>query len=153
MPESDNSSLAVEREDKTKKMTIGAMTKNNQYKSEYLKQFETVNKGFVDTYSMTKGGVLLKLDESKQQTANDRFQGPSEISKVAHDDDFRSVWIPKKFEGRNMFASHIGNAIFPEQQQYVDFCLFVCFLYDSYSNNYYNIRRIKIWTFFFPKYK
>ena len=28
--------------------------------------------------------------------------------------DLRSVWIPKKFEGRNMFASHIGSTLFPE---------------------------------------
>lgn len=112
MPEGSSANFVVEPEDKAK---LGANALN-EYKSEYIKQFNDANRGLVDTYSMSKGGVLLKIDE-QQKSDTSRFDSQSELKLVGHDQDFRSVWIPKKFEGRNMFASHIGSAIFPEKRE------------------------------------
>jgi hypothetical protein len=83
----------------------------NGFQTEYLKLFDDVNRGFVDSYTTSKGGVLLK----KNSDFETKFESPSESKIVTHDADFRSVWIPKKFEGRNMFASHIDRAMFPEK--------------------------------------
>jgi hypothetical protein len=122
----------------------------NHYKSDYLRNFDESNSGFEDSYSMSKGGVLLQISKnnninnnnnnnnqslhsSNSQDFNNKSSQPNsaisynkylpESQKIPYDPynktpvrnhDLRSVWIPKKFEGRNMFASHIGSTIFPE---------------------------------------
>ena len=121
----------------------------NHYKSDYLRKFDESNSGFEDSYSMSKGGVLLQIsrnnnnnnsfnnNQSITNTSQEFINKPSqqtnstisynkflpEAQKIPYDPfnkspvrshDLRSVWIPKKFEGRNMFASHIGSTIFPE---------------------------------------
>ena len=85
----------------------------NEFQTEYLKLFDDVNRGFSDSYTNSKGGVLLKKDPKFDQKSE--ISSPSQSKFVTHDTDFRSVWIPKKFEGRNMFASHIDRAMFPEK--------------------------------------
>lgn len=87
----------------------------NGFQTEYLKLFDDVNRGFVDSYTTSKGGVLLNKKETKDSDFDTKFESQSQSKILTHDADFRSVWIPKKFEGRNMFASHIDRAMFPEK--------------------------------------
>lgn len=115
IPEKDSSSLSglplnVKSSDKNN-LTSSSI---NGFQTEYLKLFDDVNRGFVDSYTTSKGGVLLKK-ETKDSDFETKFDSQSQSKIVTHDADFRSVWIPKKFEGRNMFASHIDRAIFPEK--------------------------------------
>ncbi len=108
----------------------------DHYKNEYLRNFDEMNKGFVDNYSISKGGVLLsisnqnKLDDPYATKSNNSFgtnfsgdsynKFNSQSAKI-REHDFRSVWKPKKFDGRNMFASHIDSAIFPDKIEYFFF--------------------------------
>lgn len=116
----------------------------NRYKADYIRQFDEINRGLADSYTNSKGGVLLKLAaansnssksskvaETNQKAASNlvyskylppetnafEFDSSSESKLLVHDQDFRSIWVPKKFEGRNMFASHIDSAIFPDKRE------------------------------------
>jgi hypothetical protein len=87
-----------------------------------------MNNGLADSYSLSKGGVLLQLRNSNNNNSSDNimtnYDNKASNSRgnntlASHNPDFRSVWIPKKYEGRNMFASHIDSAIFPNKTEYV----------------------------------
>jgi hypothetical protein len=96
----------------------------NQYKTDHIKRFDELNSGLADSYSLTKGGALLSM-RNKQNESSDmetsEFSAPKLVSQsaVSRSHDLRSVWIPKKFEGRNMFASHIDSTIFPDKARWV----------------------------------
>lgn len=127
------------------------------YKSDYLRNFEELNKGLVDSYSISKGGALLQIrnnnekssasqqnvsfvDENDQNLMYTKYLPRKDQLNRSYDNiqesqvwtssdykfdnqngsnirphDFRPVWIPKKFVGRNMFASHIDSTIFPDK--------------------------------------
>ena len=122
----------------------------NHYKMDYLRKFDESNSGFEDSYSMSKGGVLLQISKNNnintttnnnqlnkssmdiRDNKSSQSQSPAvfynkflpEAQANQYDPfnktpvrnhDLRSVWIPKKFEGRNMFASHIDSTIFPDK--------------------------------------
>ena len=97
------------------------------FKNEYNKVFDEINGGFVDAYSLSKGGALLKTNRIDHFHSNDdlspfhsqtenNFQNPSFTMR---EHDLRSVWIPKKYAGRNMFVSHIDSTLFPEKAGFV----------------------------------
>lgn len=111
----------------------------NHYKRDYLSKFDELNGGFEDSYSMSKGGALLQITKNNSVPLNatttidepknlpsqnlpsfsyNQFlpEAPSNSKAAAlvRNHDLRSAWIPKKFEGRNMFTSHIGSTLFPE---------------------------------------
>lgn len=91
----------------------------NPYKTDYVKNFEEMNSGLVDNYSLTKGGTLLQLKNGSRNTNRSKihFSSQSNLPTVPRNHDLRSVWIPKKFEGRNMFVSHIDSMIFPDKSE------------------------------------
>ncbi|CAF0731929.1 unnamed protein product [Brachionus calyciflorus] len=89
----------------------------NTYNKGYIRNFEEMNSGLVDNYSMTKGGALLQLRDGLQNSSQVNFSSQSKLPMGSRNHDLRSVWIPKKFEGRNMFASHIDSMIFPEKTE------------------------------------
>lgn len=106
----------------------------DHYKKEYLRNFEELNKGLVDTYSMSKGSPpLVSTRENNPhskalQFSHDFFKAPlSDSSNYSNSNekypkirehDFRPVWVPKKYDGRNMFVSHIDSALFPDKERY-----------------------------------
>lgn len=104
---------------------LPANSSNNSstsFKNDYIKKFEEFNSGLVDSYSITKGGVYLSGKDGKHEGYNSQRlplsaqNMPSEQKlQTPRDYDLRSAWIPKKFEGRNMFASHIESTIFPDK--------------------------------------
>lgn len=108
LPEVSKPSLTIEQDDRKDWMSA-----SNEFKSDYIRQFDDINRGLADSYSAAKGGVLLKMNAPY---SNPRVEG-RDRPEVTHYHDFRSVWVPKKFEGRNMFASHIKGAIFPENNE------------------------------------
>ena len=67
------------------------------------------------------------LPSSEQRNDEAKFYAPSSISSddfksdqsPVRKHDFRPIWIPKKYEGRNMFASHIGSTIFPDKARFL----------------------------------
>lgn len=87
----------------------------SSFKNSYLKNFEELNKGFVDSYTLSKGGALLQV-RNEMQSAKELSANNNKQENVPRNHDLRSVWIPKKFEGRNMFVSHIDSTIFPEKK-------------------------------------
>lgn len=84
-----------------------------------MKNFEEMNNGLVDNYSLTKGGTILQLKNGLKNTnrSNVHFSSQTNLPFLPRNHDLRSVWIPKKFEGRNMFASHIDSMIFPDKSE------------------------------------
>lgn len=105
LPEKNSLTLSIEQNDK-----LNDLDSANEYKAEYFKQFDDINKGLVDYYSASKGGVLLKMTNESKEADSPKVQ-------LSNDDKFRSIWIPKKFEGRSMFASHIGGVLFPHKKE------------------------------------
>jgi hypothetical protein len=75
----------------------------NHYKKDHIKRFDELNSGLADSYSMTKGGALLSI-RNHQETGLFNYESNNEYENKSHirPHDLRSVWIPKKFEGRNM---------------------------------------------------
>ena len=59
------------------------------------------------------------LPSKVQNLPSKQMDGVNEslAAKQHRDSSFRSVFIPKKFVGRNMFASHIDSTIFPEKYE------------------------------------
>ena len=59
------------------------------------------------------------LPKKVQNLPSKQMDGMNEslAAKQHRDSAFRSVFIPKKFVGRNMFASHIDSTIFPEKYE------------------------------------
>lgn len=103
-------------------------TTMDHHKSDYLKTFAESNKGFVDAYTERKGGDLVSISRNGTDfpTINRQFQSSSSanlfnsnsgnsINTQKREHDFRSPWIPKKYDGRNMFVSHIDSTLFPDK--------------------------------------
>ena len=102
----------------------------DHYKKEYLRNFEELNKGLVDNYSMSKGSPLLVSNTSRENNPHSKAIHMSQEILNAHQTDisnnqftkirqhdFRPVWVPKKYDGRNMFVSHIDSALFPDKEK------------------------------------
>lgn len=100
----------------------------NHYKSEYLRNFDELNKGLVDNYSKLKGSPPLisslnrenahsrAIHMSQENLKTDEYSKYPNIPKT-RPHDFRPVWVPKKYDGRNMFVSHIDSALFPDKER------------------------------------
>ena len=97
----------------------------DHYRSEYLRNFDELNKGFVDSYSKTKGSPPIVSSASRENAhsralhVSQEILNPGSVHQMpktrAH--DFRPVWVPKKYDGRNMFVSHIDSALFPDKER------------------------------------
>jgi hypothetical protein len=99
----------------------------DHYRSEYLRNFDEHNRGFVDSYSKSKGSPPLVSSASRENAHAKALQVSQEILRSAsiklpqtRPHDFRPVWVPKKYDGRNMFVSHIDSALFPDKERLVD---------------------------------
>ena len=93
----------------------------DNYKNDYLRNFDELNKGFVDSYSAKKGGELVSTSSQDHDFRNYSSGSMNTFksgSGSIREHDFRSPWIPKKFNGRNMFISHIDSTIFPDKTGY-----------------------------------
>lgn len=124
------------------KPTRSSYNSLDHYKKEYLRNFEELNKGLVDSYSMSKGSpplVSTREDANPHSKAihmsQELFRAPLSDSSILNSSssmmnesskypktrphDFRPVWIPKKYDGRNMFVSHIESALFPDKERYL----------------------------------
>jgi hypothetical protein len=89
----------------------------DSYKNEYLRSFNEFNRGFSDSYSEKKGGELVSMSREfndYKDNSTENLNGLKSASMI-REHDFRSPWIPKKYAGRNMFASHIDSTIFPDK--------------------------------------
>jgi hypothetical protein len=98
----------------------GALLQINKHKSQSIMDLnhQPSQSSYIQHRTPNYPQLQQNLNESYQYSANlnpsysynynsDQFK--------AREHDFRSVWIPKKFEGRNMFASHIDSMIFPDK--------------------------------------
>jgi hypothetical protein len=89
----------------------------------YFNRFDEMNNGLADNYSISKGGTLVKSSQNLSTAKkNDDLSNLKENSYLTEskiqfrEHDLRSIWIPKKFNGRNVFLSHIESTLFPEKE-------------------------------------
>ena len=106
----------------------------SHYKKDHIKRFDELNNGLADSYSLTKGGALLSIrNQQDNGSINYDINNQNDSKFHIRPHDLRSVWIPKKFEGRNMYLTIYNYRLFFRRLKNKVLFLQVCFPYRFYN--------------------